>query len=108
MTLVIHVPDYNDSFSRVVLAKKAYLLRFTYHLRGDYWTFGIYNQNREPYVQGVKIVPNYPLNFFYNTRDLPDGTFAALTKKERIGRNDFREKQAEFVFIPHEDLRKEE
>ena len=35
MITVITVPDYNDSFSRVVLAGKEYLIRFSYNFSGD-------------------------------------------------------------------------
>ena len=65
MITVIQVPEYNDSFSRVVLNGKEYLIRFSYNYEGNYWTFGIYDGNRSPYVAGIKIVPNSPLNFFY-------------------------------------------
>ena len=34
MITVITVPDYNDSFSRVVLAGKEYLIRFSYNFSG--------------------------------------------------------------------------
>ena len=50
MISVIKVPDFNDSFSRVVLSGKEYLIRFSYNFEGDYWTFGIYDHNRSPYV----------------------------------------------------------
>lgn len=107
MICVIEVPDYNDSFSRVVLSGKEYLIRFSYNCEGDYWTFGIYAHNRNPYVQGIKIVPNVPLNFFYLCHGLPEGIFGALSSKQTVGRNDFRDKKAKFVFVPMEDLLEE-
>lgn len=106
MTIVIQVPEYNDSFSRVVLGRKEYLIRFSYNDSGNYWTFGIYDGNRNPYVAGIKIVPNAPLNFFYLCHRLPDGVFAAVSSKDRIERYDFRDKKAQFVFMPIEDLLK--
>ena len=90
MITVITVPDYNDSFSRVVLAGKEYLIRFSYNFSGDYWTFGIFDHNQNPYVQGIKIVPNSPLNFFSLCHGLPEGLFGALSAKQNIGRNDFK------------------
>ncbi len=104
MTIVIRVPEYNDSFSRIVLQRKEYLIRFSYNYAGDYWTFGIYDVNRNPYVAGIKIVPNAPLNFFYLCHGLPEGIFVAVSSKDRIERYDFRDKKAEFVFMPLEDL----
>lgn len=98
MITVITVPDYNDSFSRVVLAGKEYLIRFSYNFSGDYWTFGIFDHNQNPYVQGIKIVPNSPLNFFSLCHGLPEGLFGALSAKQNIGRNDFKENHAQLSF----------
>lgn len=104
MITVITVPDYNDSFSRVVLAGKEYLIRFSYNFSGDYWTFRIFDHNQNPYVQGIKIVPNSPLNFFSLCHGLPEGLFGALSAKQNIGRNDFKENHAQFIFFPKEDF----
>ena len=95
MITVIQVPEYNDSFSRVVLSGKEYLIRFSYNYAGNYWTFGIYDGNRSPYVAGIKIVPNSPLNFFYLCHDLPEGLFSAVTVQDRIGREDFQNGNAQ-------------
>ncbi|MBS6229372.1 MAG: hypothetical protein KH509_06360 [Clostridium sp.] len=105
MITVIQVPEYNDSFSRVVFSGKEYLIRFSYNYVGNYWTFGIYDGNRSPYVAGIKIIPNSPLNFFYLCHDLPEGLFSAVTVQARIGREDFQNGNAQFVFIPLADLK---
>ena len=83
MITVITVPDYNDSFSRVVLAGKEYLIRFSYNFSGDYWTFGIFDHNRNPYVQGIKIVPNSPLNFF-SAMDCQKGCLARYPQSKTL------------------------
>lgn len=97
---IIDVPDMNDSMSRVVLDNVAYHIRFTYNMDGDYWKFGLYDTQGEPISQGVKIVPNFPLNLFLGSADLPLGVFAALTKLDHVGRNDFIEGRASFVYCP--------
>ena len=73
MITVIQVPEYNDSFSRVVLSGKEYLIRFSYNYAGNYWTFGIYDGNRSPYVAGIKIVPKYSLQGTTQGRYLTGG-----------------------------------
>ena len=103
---VIEVPDMNDSMSRIVLDGTAYFIRFTYNDTGDYWTFGVYNALSEPIVIGIKIVPEFPLNIFYGVAKLPEGIFAALSKLDRIGRNDFKDGKAQFVFLPAEEIKK--
>ena len=97
---IITVPDRNDSMARVVLNETEYMIRFTYNYAGDYWKFGIYTAMDEPIAIGVKIVPNFPLNVFYTVTGLPLGVFAAITNLDRIGRNDFKDGKARFIFAP--------
>lgn len=97
---IIEVPDMNDSMSRVVLAGTQYLIRFSYNDTCDYWKFSLYNSQREPIVLGIKIVPRFPLNVFYGVTKLPNGVFGVISKKGRIGRHDFADGSAQFIFCP--------
>lgn len=99
---IIEVPDMNDSVSRVVLAGTPYLIRFTYNDTKDYWKFSLHNAQNEPIVIGIKIVPRFPLNVFYGVTKLPNGVFGVITNLERIGRNDFANGKAQFMFCPVE------
>lgn len=100
--IIIEVPDLNDSISRVVLNGNAYQIRFTWNETGGYWKFGLYDTQSEPIVVGAKIVPRFPLNVFYGVTKLPDGIFGVMTKLEHIGRDDFKNGNASFVFCPVE------
>ena len=95
----IHVPDFNDSFSRIVLARRAYLIRFTYNSLIDRWRFGLYSVKREPIAVGLPIVPHFILNLQVVNSDFPAGAFAAFSGSEHIRRNDFKENKAAFAFI---------
>lgn len=90
----------NDSVSRIVLGGKQYQIRFTWNDRGGFWTFGLMDSLGAPLLVGVKIVPQFPLNLFFGTQNVPVGIFAALTDLESIGRLDFLEGKAKFVFAP--------
>ena len=98
----IAVPDFNDSFSRVVLSGTQYLIRFSYIDTFDYWTFGLYTTLQEPIVEGIKIVPQFPLNLFFNNRNMPNGVFGVFTELEKVGRDDFLNGKAIFAYIPAE------
>ena len=98
----ITVPDFNDSFSRVVLSGTQYLIRFSYIETFDYWTFGLYTTLQEPIVEGIKIVPQFPLNLFFNSRNMPNGVFGVFTELEKVGRDDFLNGKAIFAYIPAE------
>ena len=98
--IIIEVPDMNDSSSRIVLNGVPYFIRFTYNDTCDYWKFSLYNSLNEPIVLGIKIVPRFPLNVFYGVTRLPDGIFGVFTNLDRIGRNDFKDGKAKFIFAP--------
>lgn len=97
---IIEVPDMNDSVSRIVLNGKQYELRFTWNEAGGFWTFGLSDSLGNPIRVGTRIVPQFPLNLFWGSNDMPSGVFGVLTKLDKIGRQDFVNKKAEFVFAP--------
>ena len=104
MTIKIEVPDMNDSISRVTLANKEFLIRFTWNHTYGYWSYGIYDTERNPIIHSMKIVPYSPLNHFYTSKEMPDGIFGCITNQNSIGRDDFVKGIAEFIFIPNGDL----
>lgn len=98
--IIIEVPDMDDSVSRVVLAGTPYFIRFSYNASKDFWKFSLSDIQSKPIIQGVKIVPNFPLNVFAGVESLPFGVFGAMTKLGRIGRKDFADGNAQFIFAP--------
>lgn len=104
MATVITVPDYNDSFSRVVLGDTEYLLRFTWNESAEFWCFGVYNIEETPIATSMKILPNCPLSIWHMNSLMPFGEFGVITGLDRIGRNDFINGKAQFVYIPYADL----
>lgn len=100
--IIIEVPDMNDSMSRIVLNGVPYQIRFSYNDTKDYWKFSLYDTQRNPIALGIKIVPNFPLNIFCGVTQLPFGVFAARSKLDHIGRNDFKNSKAEFIFCSAE------
>jgi hypothetical protein len=98
--LEIFVPDMNDSFSRVILDGSEYLLRFTWNDTKSRWYFGIYTVMREPIVQGLKLVPQFPVSIQYIDERLPSGIFGVYTNLDAVGRSDFTGGRAIFAYIP--------
>ena len=70
-------------------------------ISGGYWSFGLSDALGEPIVMGVKVVPRFPLNvFYYGVAELPMGVFGVMTELDKVGRADFREGRASFIFAP--------
>jgi hypothetical protein len=98
--LEITVPDMNDSFSKVVLDGKEDALRFSWNDTAGRWSFGVHTILREPIVQGLKLVPQFPLNLQYIDERLPSGVFGVYTRLDAVGRDDFINGRAIFAYIP--------
>ena len=99
---IIEVPDMNDSDPRIVVGGTAYHIRFTWIDSAGYWTVGLYDTQSKPLVIGIKIVPRFPMNVFYSLTKMPSGIFGVMTKLDRIGRKDFVDGNAQFIFCPVE------
>lgn len=98
MIITIEVPDRNDSVSRIVLSGTSYFIRFCYNDTENRWRFGLYDDHRHPIIQGVKIVPGFPLNIFKGRDDIPKGVFCCKSKSDAVGRKDFVDGKAQFVY----------
>ena len=102
--LYIKVPDMNDSMSTLSINEKEYILRFTYNESYDNWSFGLYDREKSPIIAMTKIVPNFPLLHYYTDTRLPDGVFGCLSDMDKVGREAFKDKTAEFIYIPNSEL----
>ena len=76
-------PDKNDSFTRIILDGDEYLFRFSYNYEGEFWTLGIYLR------QYIK---------------LPKGVLGVMTQLDKIGRNDFIDGNAQFVYVTYDEF----
>ena len=89
----------NDSFSRVVLDGKPYLIRFTFNDAANRWLFGLYTMQKEPLAVGIRIVSNFPLNLQIMDDNFPLGIFGVYTHLPSVGRDDFKNGNAIFAYI---------
>lgn len=98
--IYIDVPDMNDSVSRIILNGTAFYIRFTYNDTEDRWRFSLMDDQMKPIIQGVKIVPGFPLNLFKGRDDIPFGIFGCKSSADVVSRNDFVNGVAKFLFCP--------
>lgn len=96
---IIEVPQMHDSFSKIIIHGVEYAIRFTYCDTFDYWSFGVYTPTREPIVQGLKIVPNHPINLYTDRTDMPVVAFYCESNNVRVRRYDFRDGIARFLYV---------
>lgn len=97
-------PDKNDSFTRIILDGVEYYFKFSYNYMGEFWTLGIFSSDKEPIVADIKITPTFPVNWYFRQYiELPKGILAVKASVEKIGRNDFADDNAKFVYITEEE-----
>jgi hypothetical protein len=99
MELQILVPELHDSFSRLAINGENLLVRFSYNDSFDFWAFGIYELNRQPVIEGLRIVPNVPLLLFLPMRRFDGVNFMATSNAQRIGHRDFWDGSAQFWMV---------
>ena len=97
--LEIIVPEAQDSLSRIILSGTPYYIRFTYNDTEDRWYFGLYDIQRNPIAQAIKIVPGFPLNAFRQAAEMPSGVFVCKSNEDGVGRYDFRDQKARFYWM---------
>ena len=94
----------NDFIMRVLLDGKMRYLHMSYNSTGDYWTIAYCDSEGTPIVSGIKIVPNFPLNFFYSAHDIPQGMLYVQSSQDKVGKNAFADGSATLRYIPAESL----
>lgn len=97
-------PDSNDSLTRLVLNGKEYVFHYSFNYHYGYWTMGIYEDYTTPIITCIKVVPEFPLTHYFKMVELPEGYIFVETTLERIGRKDFANENARFVFVTYEEL----
>lgn len=102
--IAIDVPDMNDSSGRIALSGKNYWIRFTYNSIEEYWSFSLFDVDKNPMLGMIKIVPNVMLNAYYTDVNLPDGWFVQIGTEEPPKRTDFKNGLAKFYFVPKKEV----
>ena len=100
MSREIAVPDMNSSDSPVVLDGTQYIIRFEWNDFAKRWSFGLYTIQKEPLIERTRMVPRFPLNLQIVNEDCPNGIFGVKTDLASVGRHDFVNGLAKFVYIP--------
>lgn len=102
----IPVIDANDSLTEVVLDGDTYFLRLTWNSEDDYWSWGLESANHESLVQGLKLVPDFPLLRWVRNQYLPPGELMAISpdRRDSISREALPSGEVVIVYVPEEEV----
>ena len=104
---VIPVADLNSQAIEVVLDDILYYLILNWNDTGGYWTMAIRNASYQTLVEGISMVPNYPLTWQFRYIDMPRGDLQVGTAQYRNGpipRDGFSSGVYQLVYMTELDL----
>lgn len=84
MTKYVDIPIIDEPFYdlSISLEGNSYIIQFTYVERMNLYTMSLFDSDNNPIVQGIAVVPEYPIMLDYAIPDL-SGYFL-LTKKATL------------------------
>jgi len=75
---VIPVLDLNSQSVETVLDDELFYIDIDWNEDGQYWQMGIRNSAYNSIVDGISLVPNYPLTWQFKYSDMPKGELQAI------------------------------
>ena len=106
MSIKIPVKDDPNHILKITLDQVVFNLKFLYNTLVDGWTMGIFDENNNPILIDLKIVPNFfTIRDFVNT-GLPLGDFVcnADSSIQNINRDSFANGEAELFYLTEDDI----
>lgn len=102
--LKINFIDAPDLVITLELELTRYYLRLLWNDEGDYWTLSIRNAENQFLVEGIKIVPRYPLLSNYHQPEMPPGEFIVICQNDVLKRDDFKVGKATLVYMARNEF----
>ena len=103
----IAFPDANDIVFNATLDGTKYKLRMLWNSSGGYWALSIRSESGTSILEGIKVVPNYPLLCQYHRPTVPPGELMVITQDDKlvgIGRNDLAESKVVLVYVTEDEV----
>jgi len=75
MPIIVPIKNDENHQITITLDNEVFKLRFLYSDLNDSWCFDIYNQDNDPLLTNIRLVPNFPLIKQYVNTGLPKGDF---------------------------------
>lgn len=104
---IISFTDANDIVFLATLDDGQYKLRMLWNDSGGFWTLSVRQSDGTSLVEGIKVVPNYPLLRQYHKPDVPPGELLAIVTddtKITIGRDDFSGGSVSLVYVTEDEV----
>jgi len=103
---VLPVADLNSQAIESILDNILYYIVLDWNETGGYWGIAIRNSAYRTLIDGISLVPNWPLTKQFRYADMPPGELIVNTKYRSgpIPRNGFSSGVYELVYMTQQDL----
>lgn len=106
MSINIPIKDDPNQVIKIPLDQVVYNLKFLYNTLVDGWTMGIFDEEDNPILIDLKIVPNmFAIRDFVNN-GLPPGDFVCNVESsiQKINRDSFANGEAQLIYLTEDDI----
>lgn len=107
MSFILQVLDENSQAIEASLDGTSFYIVLDWNQFGGYWTMAIRNANYQMLLDGISLVPNYPLTYQFRYEEMPAGELFVGTAQFRSGpipRDGFSSGVYQFIYITQQDL----
>jgi hypothetical protein len=106
---VLEVQDKNSQAIEATLDDVLFYIIMDWNESGQYWTMAIRNSAYAVLIDGIAVVPNYPLLYQFRYEDTPAGSIIVASTSGKmtnghIPRDGFKTKKYEMVYLTEQDL----
>lgn len=91
--------DANDIVVGVSLENVQYKLRLMWNALSKSWIMQIWDANRNPLLQNVKLVPNFPVLMTHHRPGIPPGEILVITDADSLSRECFTDGSATLCYV---------
>jgi hypothetical protein len=105
--IVLPIADLNSQSIEAVLDDDLYYIIIDWNETGQYWEMGIRNSLYRTLVDGICMVPNYPLLRQFKYPDLPPGDLQVVCDSDVNGppaRNQFANERFQLIYTTAAEL----
>ena len=101
----INIKDLNDQLIDVQLDGTSFVVGLTWNEAGKQFALSLYDVNENDIINGVGIVPNFPLLWRFRRQNMPLGDIMVVKATPGpIERDSFATNSAELVYLTEDDL----
>lgn len=107
MAILLEVHDWNSQAIEATLDGILYYIVLDWNESGQYWSIAIRNSAYRTLIDGISLVPNYPLTYQFRYGDMPPGELMVQTRHATNGpipRDGFATGIYELVYTTEEEM----